>query len=79
MRNISSLLSFCLGLCLSALAGAQAGTTLLIKTDMSCNWKIDGRPMDLIKPDEPTVVLVSPGEHLIEAAATQGVAHFAPM
>lgn len=74
MKNIRSLPILFLSLCLPSLAGAQAGTTLLVKTDMSCNWKLDGRPMDLLKADDPKVVLVSPGEHLIEASTTDAVA-----
>ena len=74
MKYVSSLLLLFLGLCLSTLAGAQAGTTLLVKTDMSCNWKLDGQPMGLLMAGDPKVVLVSPGEHFIEAATTDGVA-----
>ncbi len=74
MKNICNLPTLFLGLCLSPLAGAQAGTTLLVKTDMSCNWKLDRQSMGILKADDPTVVLVSPGEHLIEASATDGVA-----
>ncbi len=74
MQNIRSLPTLFLGLCLSSVAGAQAGTTLLVKTDMSCNWKLDGQSMGILRADDPTVILVSPGEHLIEASATDGVA-----
>ena len=61
-------------LCLSALASAQSGTTLLVKTDMGCNWKLDGQSMGMLKADDANVVLVSAGEHLVEAAATDGTA-----
>lgn len=74
MRNKLSLFILFLGFCLSLLAVAQSGTTLLVKTDMSCNWKLDGQSMGMLKADDPAVVLVSPGEHLIEASATDGVA-----
>jgi len=74
MQNIRSLPILSLGLCLSWLAGAQAGTTLLVKTDMSCNWKLDGQPMSPLMAGDSKVVLVSPGEHLIEAATTDKVA-----
>jgi hypothetical protein len=74
MKNISRLPLLFLGLCLSTLAGAQAGVTLLVKTDMSCNWKLDGQPMGQLKADDSIVVLVSPGEHLIEASTTVGPA-----
>jgi hypothetical protein len=73
MKNICSLLFLFLGLCLSSLAGAQTGATLFVATDMRCNWKLDGRPMGLLMADDSKVVPVSPGEHVIEAATTDGV------
>jgi hypothetical protein len=71
MKNIYRLVL--LFLCLSALAGAQAGVTLLVKSDVDCNWKLDGHPMNLLKADNSRVVPVSPGEHFIRAATTDGV------
>ena len=74
MKNICSLLLLFLGLCLSALAGAQADATLLVTTDMDCNWKLDEQPMGLLKAGDSKVVPLSPGEHRIRAATTDGVA-----
>jgi hypothetical protein len=74
MKHICSLPLLFLGLCLSALAGAQADATLLVTTDMDCNWKLDGRPMNPLKAGNPNAVPVSPGEHLIRAATTDGAA-----
>ena len=48
-------------LSLSSLAAAQAGTTLLVKTDMSCNWTLDGQPMTPLPADGSVVILVTPG------------------
>ncbi len=73
MKIICNLSVLFLVLCLSALAGAQAGPTLLVKTDMDCNWKLDGQPMGLLKADAPKAVPVSSGEHLIQAATTDGL------
>jgi hypothetical protein len=73
MKTICSLLLAFLGLFLSALAGAQTGPALLVTTDMDCNWKLDGQPMDPLKADHAKVVPVSLGEHLIQAATTDGV------
>ena len=73
MKNICNLPLLFLGLCLSALAEAQAGVTLLVKTDMDCNWKLDGQPMGLLKADDSKVVPVLPGKHLIQAATIDGV------
>lgn len=69
MKNMCRLLLFHV-FCLSALAGAQTGATLVVTTDMRCNWSLDGRPMGLLMTDDSKVVPVSPGEHLIEAATT---------
>src|ERR1035437_10122075 len=74
MKNICSLPLLFLGLCLSTLAGARAGVKLLVTTDMDCNWKLDGQPMDPLKADDSKVVPVSPGEHLIQAVTTDGAA-----
>jgi len=76
MKNIRGLLLVFLGICLSALAGAQTGAKLLVTTDMDCNWKFDGQPMDPLKAHDSKVIQVSPGEHLIEAATTDEVATF---
>jgi len=74
MKVICSLPLLFLGLCLSTLAGAQDSGKLFVTTDMACNWKLDGQPMDPLKADDHKVVPVSPGEHLIQAATTDGVA-----
>jgi hypothetical protein len=74
MKKISSLPILFLALCIASHAGAQAGVTLLVKTGISCNWKLDGQPMGLLTADRPTVVLVTPGEHLVEASPTDGAA-----
>lgn len=75
MKNVSRLLSLLyLGLCLSALARAQASVTLLVVSDANCNWKLDGQPMGRLIHPFAKAVSVSPGEHLIQAATTDGVA-----
>jgi hypothetical protein len=74
MKNVCRLTLLFLGLCLPALAGAQAVAKLLVTTDMDCNWKLDGQPMDPLKAHDHKVIPVSPGEHLIEAATTDGLA-----
>jgi hypothetical protein len=40
---------------------------------MNCNWKLDGKPMDPLKADDPKLVPISAGKHLIQAATTDGV------
>ena len=74
MKGICRLALLFLGLCLSALAGAQADIALPVTTDVDCNWKLDGQPMGLLKADISKIVAVSRGEHLIDAASTDGLA-----
>lgn len=61
------------GFGLSALAGAQAGATLIVKTDIDCNWTLDGQAMGLLKAGDSKSLPVSSGEHLIRAATTDEV------
>ena len=61
------------GFGLSALAGAQAGATLIVRTDMNCNWTLDGQAMGLLKAGDSKDIPVSSGEHLIRAATTDEV------
>jgi hypothetical protein len=70
MKNLCILLF--LGLCLSSFAEAQDGASLLVTTDLGCNWKLDGRPMGTLLVNDSKVVPVSPGEHVIESASTDG-------
>ena len=74
MKNTWSLLTLLLGFFLPAHRGAQAGVTLLVTTDMSCKWTLDGHAMGELMPDSSKVVPVAAGEHLIEAATSDGVA-----
>jgi Protein of unknown function (DUF1566) len=74
MKVIFSLPLILLGLGISMPAVAQADVMLTVKTDLSCNWKLDGQPMGMIKGLDLNAVLVSPGEHLIEASTIDGVA-----
>lgn len=73
MKNFWDLSVLLLCLCFSAHAGAKAGATFELKTDMDCYWKLDGRPMGLLHDDDDLVVPVSPGEHLIQARTVDGV------
>lgn len=74
MKVICSLPLLFLDLCITSFAGAQVDIKLLISTDISCNWKLDGQPMGLLKAEEVKIIPVSPGEHLIQAATSDGVA-----
>jgi hypothetical protein len=77
MKNLCRVLSLlCLGFCLSALAGAQTSVTALVLCDADCHWKLDGQPMGMLVVGFAKFVPVSPGEHVLEAAALDGVATF---
>jgi len=70
MKSICRLPLLLLGLCLPPLAVAQSEVTLLVKTDIDCNWKLDGKPMSPLKADGSRVVPVSPGKHRIRAVTS---------
>ncbi len=54
--------------------------TLLITTDLDCNWKLDGRPQwQMIRAKQSLVVPISLGQHLIEATTTDGSDEFRAM
>jgi hypothetical protein len=74
VKTTSRLRLLFLGLCLPSLAAAQSGVTLLVKTDLNCDWRLDGELMGWLTTEEPRVVLVSPGEHVIVASTADGVA-----
>jgi hypothetical protein len=72
MKRICSLLLIFLGLCLPGAATAQTGATLLVTTGTSCDWKLDGQPMDPLKAGDSRAVPVAPGSHVIEASTADG-------
>jgi hypothetical protein len=51
---------------------AQSGSTMLVASDLDCNWKLDGNPQGMLKADGATSVSVSPGKHLVQAASVDG-------
>jgi hypothetical protein len=74
MKSIYSLLLLFLGLWLTELANAQSGATLLVRTGMSCEWQLDGRPMGLLKGGDVKEITVSIGSHIIYSASRDGLA-----
>jgi hypothetical protein len=60
--------------------GFGPAATLLITTDLDCNWKLDGKQQDqVIHAKESAVVPIPVGQHLIEATATDGPDEFRAM
>jgi hypothetical protein len=49
------------------------GATLLVKCDLACNWKLDGEVAGLLDEGEPRKKSVSLGQHIVEAATTDGL------
>jgi hypothetical protein len=49
-----------------------------VTTDTSCEWKLDGEPMGLLKVGDSKLVPVSPGNHSIEAATPDGLTTIRP-
>jgi hypothetical protein len=59
-------------LCGDRLLHAQAGPTVLVTTDLDCNWKFDGVSQGHLTTDDAKVLQVSLGEHLIQASSQDG-------
>jgi hypothetical protein len=53
-------------------AAAQPAT-LVASCDVDCTWRLDGKDQGALKKKEKTNVPVALGEHLVEAASTDGV------
>jgi hypothetical protein len=49
-----------------------AKATLLVITDMDCDWKFDGVSQGRLKADDAKTVSVSPGKHLVQAISVDG-------
>lgn len=75
MKNFRSLFLLFLGLvlCISMSAEPEGNMTLMVRTDADCLWKLDGHAMGLLKAGDSAVVPVSPGEHRVRAATTDGL------
>jgi hypothetical protein len=60
------------GLCLSSQVWAQVGPTLLVTTDMDCEWKLDGVAQGRLTAEDAKVVKLSIGQHLVQAKSRDG-------
>jgi hypothetical protein len=52
--------------------GARPEVTLLVTTDLDCNWKLDGRLQGRLHAKESTIVPSTLGQHLLEARTVDG-------
>jgi hypothetical protein len=53
-------------------AAKRASATLLVTTDMDCDWKLDGVSQGRLKAGDAKTVPVSLGEHLVQAVSADG-------
>jgi hypothetical protein len=60
------------GLCLSSPVWAQSSASLLVTTDTSCDWKLDGVSQGRLNVDDAKVVKTTAGEHLLQATSADG-------
>lgn len=67
------LFAITLGVCA---ARAQSDAAILATSDFDCTWKLDGQSQGQLKAADSKVVHVSSGQHLIQAASTDGLATF---
>jgi hypothetical protein len=52
---------------LRRLLGARPAVSLLVTTDLDCDWKLDGRPQGRIRAKASAIVPSTLGQHLLEA------------
>ena len=53
---------------------AQAPASLVVTSDMDCNWKLDGVEQARLSADDTNVIKTFAGEHLIQATSLDGQA-----
>ena len=72
MKTRLTLLFVAFVLSVPMLLRAQSGSTMLVASDLDCNWKLDGKPQGMLKADGATSVSVSSGKHLVQATSVDG-------
>ena len=72
VKMLRNLLLSLFGLCLSSLVWAQSAASLLVTTDTSCDWKLDGVSQGRLNVDDAKVVKTTAGEHLLQATSADG-------
>ncbi len=63
-------------LVLSSAVQAQDKATVLVRTDLDCQWSIDGESKGTLRVDDRVRVTLALGQHLVEATPTTGGAHW---
>jgi hypothetical protein len=55
-----------------AMCQNSAKATLLVTTDMDCDWKLDGGSQGRLNADDAKIIAVSTGKHLVQATSVDG-------
>jgi hypothetical protein len=71
-KILRSLVLLIFGLCLPSLVWAQSAASLLVTTDTSCDWKLDGQSQGRLNVDDAKVIKTTAGEHLLQATSADG-------
>jgi hypothetical protein len=72
VKMLRSLLLSLFGLCLPSLMWAQSAAALLVTTDTSCDWKLDGVSQGRLNVYDAKVVKTTAGEHFLQATSADG-------
>ena len=74
MRDLARLLLLLGVLAIGSRSWAQAPASLVVTSDMDCNWKLDGVEQARLSADGTSVIKTNVGEHLIQATSLDGQA-----
>jgi hypothetical protein len=72
MRRSLCYVAAMLFLSASCAAWAQASASLLVTTDTTCDWKLDGQSQGRLNADDVKLVKTVGGDHLIQATSADG-------
>jgi hypothetical protein len=74
MRDLVCLLLLLGIMAVCSRSWAQAPASLVVTSDMDCNWKLDGVEQARLSADDANVIKTIVGEHLIQATSLDGQA-----
>lgn len=72
MRDLARLLLLLGVLAIGSRSWAEAPASLVVTSDMDCNWKLDGVEQARLSADGTSVIKTNVGEHLIQATSLDG-------
>lgn len=74
MRHLVCLLLLPGVMAIGSRSWAQTPASLVVTSDMDCNWKLDGVEQPRLSADDTNVIKTIVGEHLIQATSLDGQA-----